>query len=71
MVNKSELRKAIRTRDISVKEIAEAANVDISTVYRWLAEPEKMSIGTVELIKNMTQMDRDEFVRIFYPETVA
>ena len=46
MVNKSELRKAIRTR-------------------------EKMSIGTVELIKNMTQMDRDEFVRIFYPETVA
>ena len=71
MINKKELRKALIVHDVSVKMLADAANVTVPTVYRWLANPEKMNIGTVELIKEMTKMDRDEFMRIFYAQTVA
>jgi len=71
MINKKELRKSLILHDISVPMLAEAANVSESTVYRWLANPEKLNIGTVELIKDLSQMDKDEFTRIFYPETVA
>ena len=71
MVNKKELRKALIVHDITVPMIAEAANVSESTVYRWLAHPEKLNIGMVELLKDITKMDKDEFTRIFYPETVA
>ena len=71
MINKKELRKALMVHDISVPMIAEAANVSESTVYRWLANPEKMNVGTIELIKNLTQMNKQEFTSIFYPETVA
>lgn len=71
MINKKELRKALILHDVSVQQIAEAAAVSESTVYRWLANPEKMNIGNVELIKEITQMDREEFTRIFYAETVA
>lgn len=71
MINKKELKKALIVHDITVQMIADAAHVNVSTVYRWLADPEKMNIGMVELIKELTKMDRDEFNRIFYPETVA
>ena len=71
MICKKELKKALIVHDVSVPMLAEAAGVSESTVYRWLANPEKMNIGVVELIKNITKMDRDEFTRIFYPETVA
>ena len=71
MINKKELRKARVLHDVSVQMIAEAANVSVPTVYRWLARPERMNIGNVELIKDLTKMDRDEFTRIFYAETVA
>lgn len=71
MINKKELRKALMVHDISVPMIAEAANVSESTVYRWLAKPEKMNVGTIELIKNLTGMNKQEFTSIFYPETVA
>ena len=71
MINKKELRKALIVHDISVPMLADAANVSESTVYRWLANPEKMNIGHIELIKDMTQMNREEFTRIFYPEIVA
>lgn len=71
MINKKELKKTLIVHDISVPMIAKAANVSESTVYRWLANPERMNIGTVELIKDMTKMDRDEFNSIFYPEIVA
>lgn len=71
MINKKELRKALIVHDVSVPMIAEAANVSESTVYRWLAKPERMNVGTIELIKNLTQMNKQEFTSIFYPETVA
>ena len=71
MINKKELRKALIVHDVSVPMIAEAANVSKSTVYRWLAKPERMNVGTIELIKNLTQMNKQEFTSIFYPETVA
>ena len=71
MIDKKELKKALIVHDVSVPMIAEAANVTESTVYRWLAKPEKMNVGIVELIKDLTKMDRDEFTRIFYAETVA
>lgn len=71
MINKKELKKALIVHDITIPMIAEAANVSESTVYRWLAKPEKLDIGTVELIKDLAKLNRDEFVRIFYPETVA
>jgi len=71
MINKKELKKSLIVHDVSVQMIAEAANVSVPTVYRWLANPEKMNIGIVELIKDMTKMDREEFTRVFYPETVA
>ena len=71
MVDKKELRKALIVHDVSVPMIAEAANVSESTVYRWLAKPERINIGTVDLIKDLAKLDRDEFTRIFYPETVA
>jgi AcrR family transcriptional regulator len=71
MINKKELRKALIVHDVSVQMLAEAAGVNVSTVYRWLANPEKLDIGTVELIKDLAKLDRDEFTRIFYPETVA
>ena len=71
MVDKKELRKALIVHDGSVPMIAEAAKVSESTVYRWLAKPERINIGTVDLIKDLAKLDRDEFTRIFYPETVA
>ena len=71
MINKKELKKTLIVHDITVPMIAKAAKVSESTVYRWLANPERMNIGTVELIKDMTKMDRDEFNSIFYPEIVA
>ena len=71
MVDKKELRKALIVHDVSVPMIAEAATVSESTVYRWLAKPERINIGTVDLIKDLAKLDRDEFTRIFYPETVA
>ena len=71
MINKKELKKALILHDVSVQMIAEAAGVNESTVYRWLANPERMNIGNVELIKEITQMDKEEFTRIFYAETVA
>lgn len=66
MINKKELKKALIVHDVSVKMIADAAEVNESTVYRWLANPEKMNIGIVELIKNLTKMNKEEFMRIFY-----
>lgn len=71
MINKKELRKSLIVHDISVPMLAQAAGVSESTVYRWLANPEKMNVGTVELIKNLTSMDKSEFTSIFYPEIVA
>lgn len=71
MISKKELRKALMVHDVSVPMLAEAANVSESTVYRWLANPERMNVGTIELIKNLTRMDKQEFTSIFYPETVA
>lgn len=71
MINKKELKKALIVHDVTVPMIAEAANVSIPTVYRWLKNPEKMNIGTVDLIKDLAKLDREEFVRIFYAKTVA
>ena len=71
MINKKGLRKALIVHDVTVTMIAEAAGVSESTVYRWLAKPERMNIGTVELIKELTKMDKKEFNSIFYPEIVA
>lgn len=71
MISKKELRKALILHDVSVPMLAEAANVSESTVYRWLANPERMNVGTVELIKDLTRMNKQEFTSIFYPETVA
>ena len=71
MINRKELKKALILHDVTVPMIADAANVSISTAYRWLKNPEMMNIGTVELIKNLAKLDRDEFTRIFYAETVA
>ena len=71
MINRKELKKALILHDVTVPMIADAANVSISTAYRWLKNPEMMNIGTVELIKDLAKLDRDEFTRIFYAETVA
>lgn len=71
MIDKKELKKALIVHDITIPMIARAADVNESTVYRWLANPERMNIGTVELIKEMANLNREEFTRIFYPETVA
>ena len=71
MINKKELKKSLIVHDVSVQMLAEAAGVSVPTVYRWLAAPEKMNVGIVELIKDLTKMDRDEFTRIFYTNEVA
>ena len=71
MINKKELRKALIVHDVTVPMIAEAAGVCESTVYRWLAHPDRMNIGTVAIIKDLTKMDKKEFNSIFYPEVVA
>lgn len=66
MINKKELRKALTVHDVTVQMIADAASVNVSTVYRWLQFPEKMTVGNIELIKNMTGMNREEFLKVFY-----
>ena len=71
MINKKELKKALFVHDVTVTMIAEAANVSESTVYRWIKHPERMNIGNIEIIKDLAKMNKDEFTRIFYPETVA
>lgn len=71
MINKKELRKALIVHDVTVPMIAEAAGVCESTVYRWLAHPDRMNIGQVDIIRSLTGMDKAEFNRIFYPEIVA
>ena len=68
MIDKIALKKSLDVHDISVQRLADEAGVTISTVYRWLKNPERITIGTVELIKDMTKMDRTEFCRIFYPQ---
>lgn len=68
MINKEALKKSLDAHGISVQQLAEASGVTISTVYRWLAHPERITIGTVETIKDVTRMDRSEFLRIFYPQ---
>lgn len=67
MIDKDALKKSLEVHGISVQALAEASGVTISTVYRWLANPERITIGTVETIKDVTKMDRSEFLRIFYP----
>ena len=71
MINKKELKKAMIVHDTTVEMIAKAAGVSVSTVYRWLAHPEKMNIGVVDLIKDVANLNKEEFTKIFYPETVA
>jgi AcrR family transcriptional regulator len=71
MIDKKELKKALIVHDVSVPMLAEAAEVSESTVYRWLANPESLDIGKVELIKDLAKLSKDEFMRIFYPEIVA
>ena len=71
MIDKVALKKSLDIHDISVQMLADEAGVTISTVYRWLANPARITIGTVELIKDMTKMDKTEFCRIFYPNDVA
>ena len=71
IIDQKKLKKALIVHDITVPMIAEAANVSESTVYRWIAHPERMNIGTVDLIKDLTKMDKTEFNSIFYPEIVA
>ena len=71
MIDKKELKKALIVHDVSVPMLAEAAEVSESTVYRWLANPESLDIGKVELIKDLAKLNKDEFMRIFYPEIVA
>ena len=66
MIDKVALKKSLDIHDISVQMLADEAGVTISTVYRWLANPARITIGTVELIKDMTKMDKTEFCRIFY-----
>lgn len=66
MINKKELRKALKVHDVTVQALADAAGVNISTVFRWLQHPERMTVGNIELIKNVTGMDREEFLRVFY-----
>jgi len=71
MIDKKRLKKSLIVHDITIPMLAEAAHVSESTVYRWLAHPEKMNIGTVDLIKDLAQMDKAEFNSIFYPDNVA
>ena len=66
MINKKELKKSLTVHDITVQMIADAAGVNVSTVYRWLQHPDKMTVGNIELIKNLTGMNREEFLRVFY-----
>ena len=66
MVNKKELDKSLTLHDVTPQMIAEAAHVHISTVYRWLANPDRLTIGQIELIKDITGMDAQEFTRVFY-----
>ena len=55
MVDVKELKKLLMTMDISIPKLAELAGVDVSTVYRWLQSPEKMTVGTVDLIRQATK----------------
>lgn len=71
MIDKKRLKKSLMVHDITIPMLATAAGVSESTVYRWLAHPEKMNVGTVDLIKDLAQMDKAEFNSIFYPEIVA
>ena len=71
MIDKKRLKKSLVVHDVTIPMLAEAAHVSESTVYRWLANPERMNVGTVDLIKDLTQMDKVEFNSIFYPEIFA
>lgn len=71
MINQKELKKALIAHDVTIELIAKTANVSESTVYRWLKKPERMTVGNVEIIKNLTKMSAEEFTRIFYTNTVA
>ena len=61
MIDKVALKKSLDIHDISVQMLADEAGVTISTVYRWLANPARITIGTVELIKDLTKLDKTEF----------
>jgi Fe2+ or Zn2+ uptake regulation protein len=61
----------MRKEDLTLQMLADHEGVDLSTVYRWLRAPERLTVGRVESIAKFLHVDKQEFTAIFYPEFVA
>ena len=72
MVNTAKLREMIDKSGISVSHIANAANIDRSTMYRRLnAEGEGFTVAEATAISKTLNLSSDEVASIFFADTVA
>jgi len=65
-VNVNKLKAKIVEKGLNVTELAERINMDRSSLYRKLSNPQRIAIGEAERIKEALEMTNDEASDIFF-----
>lgn len=66
MVNVPKLRGRMVELGISVKQVAEALSLDVSSVYRRLNNPAQITVGEANALKEVLQLTGEEASAIFF-----
>lgn len=65
-MNVNKLKAKIVEKGLNVTELAERINMDRSSLYRKLSNPQRIAIGEAERIKEALEMTNDEASDIFF-----
>ena len=65
-MNANKLKAKIIERGLSVTEFANMLNIDRSSMYRKLSNPQRIPIGDVISIKEALKLTNDEACEIFF-----
>jgi len=71
MVNVNKLKASWVARGFSNKDIAEKLDVAESTIWRWLGNPDSMTVGTVNKMISLLGLTAREVEDIFFTVDVA
>lgn len=72
MVNVNKLKGKIIEKGLSIEKVAQAINIDTSTLYRKLRnDGEKITIKEADQIVNFLLLDSAEATSIFFSQFVA
>lgn len=72
MVNVNKLKGKIIEKGFSIEKVAQAINIDVSTLYRKLKnDGEKFTIKEADQIVNFLLLDSTEATSIFFSQFVA